>query len=211
MNKRGQFYIIAALIIAAIIAGLVSEANYAIRRPKPVKFYDLSKDYEAEVTRIIDSGVYQGKSDVEINGDVANFTKQFLEYAQEKDPNLQLFYLYGNNNSITVVNYAISDADVIAENKFSKLSGGGAFAVSEVNIEIGGAKFTRSVEERMEHFRNISDTITNPGDEIGVVVAGIAYSFDLRGGDIIHYVVETESNEEIHIVKSSEYFGEAMD
>lgn len=210
MNKRGQFYIIAALIIAAIIAGLVSEANYAIRRPKPVKFYDLSKDYETEVTKIIDSGVYLSKGDDWINEAVANFTKKFLEYAQEKDPNLQLLYLYGNRDEITVVNYAQGDAEIEIPEDPSKnqiISGGGAFAESEVNIEIGETTFTRSIKERMEYFKDISTNIKFGGGSIKVIVAGIAHDFDLTKGDIIHYIVETESNKEIHIVRSSE-FGE---
>ena len=206
MNKRGQFYIIAALIIAAIVAGLVAEVNYARRLPKPIKFYDLSKDYEAEVTRIIDRGIYLGKTDEQINEDVANFTKKFLDYAQEKDPRLQLFYLYGNREKINVVNYAVEDAEIRTEKVSESISGGGAFTVSKIDITMGGTTFTRSVKERMEHFEDISASIDDPGDEIGVVVAGVAYSFDLKGGDIIHYIVETESHNETHIVRSTEEF-----
>jgi len=206
MNKRGQFYIIAALIIAAIVAGLVAEVNYARRLPKPIKFYDLSKDYETEVTRIIDRGIYLGKTDEQINEDVANFTKKFLDYAQEKDPRLQLFYLYGNREKINVVNYALENAEIRTEKVSETIAGGGAFTVSKIDITMGGTTFTRSVKERMEHFEDISASIDDPGEEIGVVVAGIAYSFDLRGGDIIHYIVETTSQNETHIVRSSEEF-----
>lgn len=206
MNKRGQFYIIAALIIAAIIAGLLAEVNYAKRRPKPIKFYDLSEDYEAEVTRIIDRGIYLGKKEEQINDDVANFTKKFLDYAQEKDPNLQLFYLYGNSQKITAVNYALEDAEIVTEKVSETISGGGAFAVSKINITMGGTTFTRSVKERMEHFEEISTTMADPGNEVKVVVAGVAYNFDLREGNVIHYVVETVSHEEFHIVRSTEEF-----
>ena len=36
--KRGQFFIITALIVVIIIAGLTSIVNYSITQPEPIKF-----------------------------------------------------------------------------------------------------------------------------------------------------------------------------
>jgi len=103
--KRGQFFIITGVIVALIIAGLTSIVNYAVTQPEPVKFYDLSEHYEAEATRVIDSGVYSGESEQQIRDKLDNFTINYLEYAQERDPNLELVYIYGDAEKVTIANY----------------------------------------------------------------------------------------------------------
>ncbi|GAG25445.1 unnamed protein product, partial [marine sediment metagenome] len=70
-NKRGQFFIITGLIVAVIIAGLASMANYVVTQPEPVKFYDLSEDYEADTFKVVDYGVFSGG---DINKQLKNFT-----------------------------------------------------------------------------------------------------------------------------------------
>jgi len=193
MNKRGQFYIIAALIIAAIVATLIAEVNYARRQPKPIKFEELSEDFEAEVTKIIDSGIYSGKTKGEIDIEIRGFTRRFLEYAQERNPDIQLVYLYGNENELSVVNYAFNASTLTTKTlQMVNLTGGGGTAVSTVKIELGEKTFTRAVEERMEHFKDISATVQNPGEWAKLRVAGVVHDFDLASMDKFYYMIESQ-------------------
>ena len=211
MNKRGQFYIIAALIIAAIVATLIAEVNYARRQPKPIKFEELSEDYEAEVTKIIDSCIYRGES-LKIEDEVDAFTRKFIEYAQERNPDIQLLYIYGNNNNIHVVNYARNVSIIEArEIEFKEeVAAGGTLTESKVNIEVGGRTFTRSIEERMEHFKDIKADIPNPGSEVAVKFAGVVHDFNLAELEKFYYVIQTQGmveKREVYITREEPTVG----
>ena len=95
-NKRAQFYILFAVLVIVIITGLVTTSNYARKVKKPVKFYDLSEDFEAETTKIIDYGIFSGEQQSSIDSLIDAFSAEYLEYVQKKDPNLELIYIFGN-------------------------------------------------------------------------------------------------------------------
>ncbi len=212
MNKRGQFYIILAVIIIVIIAGLVTTANYALKQKKPVKFYDLSEDYESETTKIIDYGVFtQGMTKTQIESTIEGFTTEFLGYAQEKDPNLQLIYIYGDETGITVDNYALSGGNILTSSgSETSITGGSTPVESTISIQYGNKTFTRDVEEKMRNFMDVSQTIDDPGGWVKVEIAGVLHTFDLKSGEAFYYVVATEGNErEIHIEKVDQTGGVA--
>ena len=61
MNKRGQFYIVAAIIIVLTLSGILSITTYAIAKPSPKTIQDLSKDLKTESSKIVDHGIYTKK------------------------------------------------------------------------------------------------------------------------------------------------------
>jgi len=199
MTKRGQFYIITALIIAAIVFGLTTAMNYATVHPAPAQFYDLSKNFEAESTQVIDYGVYSGARDIQ--GNVKNFTKAFLEYAIEKDPNIELFYIYGNSTALTIVNYGKNESGITTEKGSTEnLAGGSALTVSQINYQISEKTFSQDITERAANFAKISTTV-NPGDWVKINIAGIVYDFNLKNQDQFRFIIKTTtSTKETQIV-----------
>ena len=191
--KRAQFFIITSLIVTIIIAGLTSIVNYAVTQPEPIKFYDLSEHYEAETTKVIDSGVYYGKSEDQIKEDIQNFTKDYLEYAQERDPNLELVYVYGNSDSVTIANYRKGSAIQVhtGEQNTTEIQGGLREVVSKVSYSVGDRQFSRDVVERMEHFSKIQKDIQNAGDWVRIDIAGAVHDFDLQTGNTFYIILET--------------------
>lgn len=196
MQKKGQFYIISTLIIIAVIIGLVTAVNY-IKKPKePVKFYDLSEDYEAETTKIVDYGVYS-KQNVPV--EIEEFTEKFSEYAEEKDPNVQIIYLYGDKDNLQVFNYGKEEAKVISSSTGTTIPGGSIETMSKINVEYGEQQFSRDVEEKMKYFKNIKETISSAGQWIQIEIAGIVHNFNLADEDNFYYILKTESGKEVHI------------
>ena len=51
-NKRGQLYLIAALIIVFVIIGFFSLGNYAKKQKTDVKIYDIAKELEIETGNV---------------------------------------------------------------------------------------------------------------------------------------------------------------
>ncbi len=91
MNKRGQLYLIAAIIIGFVIFTLLSETN-TIRKPIiEDRFEELSKNYEIESAQFLNE-LLAKEEDIPTN--FLNFTVLFASYAKTKNPDFGLLFAF---------------------------------------------------------------------------------------------------------------------
>jgi hypothetical protein len=115
-EKRGQFYIVAAIIIIGVILGFVTMSNYAVAIPKPAKVYDLSGQLSLESGQVIDAAIYNGTQDV--NTAIDNFAQNFSNYANQYGNDTELVFIYGDDKNIYVASYSeINDTTFITGNE----------------------------------------------------------------------------------------------
>jgi hypothetical protein len=103
MKRRGQFYLIAALVIILIIAGLAVVSNYARTTPN-VTVYDLGKELGVEGPKVLEYGVFQNENITELMDD---FTDLFVTYSEEGK---SIYFVYGNDEGITIASYDIENS-----------------------------------------------------------------------------------------------------
>ena len=89
MNKKAQFYVITAVILLAL--------TYGFFRPKLVYARDTS--FEGLYKNYIEESPIAANS-----GNLDDFSRRFVNYADTKIPNFGLAYLYVQNGNITVLN-----------------------------------------------------------------------------------------------------------
>lgn len=194
MQRKAQFYIIITVIIAVVVTGLITILNYALVRPEPIQFYDLSKQLERETTKVIDYGVY---SEQDIPSHIEDFVNNFIKYAHEKDPNLGLIYIYGNANTLIVANYGKDDAGVITETNKTVLYGSEAQAISQIRMDIGGQQVGKKIVEEKGIFGSIK-TVFGPSKKVVVNISDRIYEFDLRGQQYFFAIVKSEKEGETY-------------
>lgn len=107
-NKRGQFYLLAAIIIIGVIAGFASIMIYYKEDITPIKVEDLKEELELESSKVIDHGTFKQKNSAELRDLVANFSEEFSEYSES--PERSLFFVIGNPESGIVSNYTTESA-----------------------------------------------------------------------------------------------------
>ena len=95
-NKRGQFYLMGAIIIIAIIIGFANVTNYSERKT-PIKIYDLSEELGIEGEMVLDYGTFNDENVI------AEFTKDYAVYAEEDDQ--EIYFIFGNKEEIFVITY----------------------------------------------------------------------------------------------------------
>ena len=93
-DKSGQFYIIAAIIIIALLVGVYALRNYIVTKKERTKVYNLGEELKIETGSVYDYGIYQGNNtDDLINlwaGDYSGYAKGqavedwILVYGNEK-------------------------------------------------------------------------------------------------------------------------------
>ncbi len=102
MNKRGQFFLIAALVIAGIIITL-SAVHITTQTPirEETTLYDLSKEIDYESSQLIDYGVYQENTMRQRGESILSFVRNY----SAANPDTDILLAYGNCEALTVLYY----------------------------------------------------------------------------------------------------------
>ncbi len=101
-NKKAQLFLLAAIIIVAVVISLGITANQVIVNEEPEGFYDFSYEVKKEIGEVINYEIYSGFDD---NADLDKFVDLLSESIKDTDPGSEFVIIYGNNISgIKVIN-----------------------------------------------------------------------------------------------------------
>lgn len=168
MEKRGQFYLIAALVIVGIIAGMVSIYNFAKTSDKQEKVYDLTSEIDYEASQVIDSGIFRNLTSYNLSTQLENLT----DYYADANPDSDLLIIFGNESMLTLILYNNSQTGSVDIN----------FVGNPISFpQFGGTKYniTQPYEAR---------------DTIDVIIPpNVIYTFNLAQGQIFYIVLRKES------------------
>lgn len=104
MNKRGQIFILAAVIIVVVVISLAAVQNYVRVDKEPNEFYDLSDNIGQESDMVIAHDIYNNDDTIE---DYA-----LIAQAYARDNEVDTLLIYGNSTHLVIENYLNSDIDV---------------------------------------------------------------------------------------------------
>jgi hypothetical protein len=101
LNKRGQFFILSAVIIAAIIVSITSVQNYIGTADAPKKFYYYSQQLEDETGAVVDYALYSDPTggNMEVKSNLNNFLQQGITKTLQAYPDMELFACYSNTTT----------------------------------------------------------------------------------------------------------------
>jgi hypothetical protein len=100
-NKSGQFYLIAAIILATIIVGIAAVTNYS-KRETNVRLTELKEELQIESAKVMDYGISKNFNDAQIYGLLNDFTQ---EYINSESRDKSLYFVFGDRGNITVKGY----------------------------------------------------------------------------------------------------------
>ncbi len=101
MDKRAQFFLVAALIISGIVLSLAAVYNSTKVQKEDTQFYDLSSEIGAESSKVIDYGVYNSADTTKI---IQNFTSVYADEIGNLG-NETLIFLYGDSTNVAYTLY----------------------------------------------------------------------------------------------------------
>ena len=108
MNKRGQIYLLAAIIFAIAIYGVSSIVNKAEQQGLKGDFEKLSENYEAESKIFINSLLGETSLDTKFEA-YAEFTAAFTSYSKSQDSSFGLIYAYSSKVSSNIYRVEIGN------------------------------------------------------------------------------------------------------
>lgn len=156
MNKRGQIYILAAIIFAIAIYGMSSIVNKVEQKEIKGDFEKLSENYETESRTFINSLISESDLDKKFQA-YAEFTTAFTAYSKSQDSSFGLIYAYSNKVSdniyrLEIGNFLEQDIGVSVLGSGSEETIHGCYTKVGATIDLGDLSFTAPV-----YYSEISD------------------------------------------------------
>ena len=178
MDKRGQFYFIAAIIIVLILFSLTSVSTYVIIKSEPHSIQDITTDLKRESYHVIEYGIYN-KEDLpslltKFSGE--DFGDYFLKKLGETS---NILFVYGNKNGLQALQFDKS------------LSG---------EVKLGSASW-KNYKSNIKTKEIKKEDITNK-QSFEVEFLGNTYPFVLRDNEMFYFVVVSEREGEIFVEKN---------
>ena len=172
MKKRGQIYILAALILIFVIFILVSQSNVIRELVLENDFERLTKNYEAESSRFVNSLLAAKEN---ISDKFLEFTIYFTSYSKTQNPDFGLIYLFDYDNKLYIGNYL---------NESIKISGvgepvEGCFDEIIVGVSLEGFKLNVPGFDRSAISKCSLTTISEVGTYTKLIEIG-KYSYELE-------------------------------
>ena len=131
MNKRGQIFLLAAIIIIAFLVIVTAMYNSYREEVALEDFAELSENYETEAPKVINKAIEKGEVGQLEAEALETFSQKFQDYAQQKDPNFGVMYVFKDSegnvhimNSLNnkVINVIFEEGQGGKETKISLLN-----------------------------------------------------------------------------------------
>jgi hypothetical protein len=186
-DKRGQFFLIAAIIIIVVVVSVVTITNYT-QRKDVVKLYDLGQELGIESRNVLDYGTYSELNETQMKILMENFIKNYVNYIGETG---NLYFLFGNSQKINAIAYQhLTNESVCVKLNPPK------YSYPEDNTECIPIVATGTTQELSPATGEIS--------RVAIRIAENEYQFKLKLGENFYFVIWQKIGGEKHVITSEE-------
>ena len=133
MRKRGQVYLLVAIILGFVLFVLYSKTNIVRKTVVEDDFEELSKNYEIESSKFVNTLL---KVEKEVGNAFKNFTVLFTSYSKTKNPDFGLIYAFDYQDKLYVGNYLNQSITVKKGVETKQLQG--CYDKVKTSISVGG-------------------------------------------------------------------------
>ena len=177
--KRGQFFIIAAVILAFVVMSFISVRNNVVISPESEKFYDLTYEINHEASEVIDYGVYSSE---DVTTKLKEFTDALSENIKDQDSDISFVFIYGNDTELILENHGGDDGLFqIGDEVGTIVPGAGRETRSKIRLNFGGISTEQSVGGHLGNFKkSYKINAFNSGEaRVRITINGEDYEFNI--------------------------------
>ena len=193
MNKRGQVYVLAAIVMSIIIFGMVSISNRAVQESIASDFERIANNYATETAKLVNSI----PEEQDIRPAFRNFTLLFASYAKAQSPKFELISVLDYNSQLYIGNFLKERIIVKCNDNLCDSTPPVEGCYSNVPASVGfeGLKVPVTIyQQSVGNCETIIPYDAIPVNYINISIANVAYQFDLRKDQPEVIVVGWESN-----------------
>jgi len=151
MNKRGQIYLLASIIIGLVIFVLASKTNIINITPTNNDFKEITENYNSESGKVMGELIKSGKSDSDVSLNFASFSVLFTQYSKTKNPSFGLIYFLNYNGILRIGNFLDQGVKIITPTN-TEISLQGCFSQLPASISYG--EFQQTFYRSLSYFQS---------------------------------------------------------
>ena len=170
MKKKGQFYLVAAMIIVIVLVSFITISNYAQKR-NTSEFGELQTEIEIEIENVLD---YVVKNDLSKSSRDVILENLSSIYIDKIGTAANVIFLYGEQDAISLKGYNYG---------------------TNISIDVGGG-FVNVSENIGEFTKTYSPTVT----ETSIKVDFDIYLFNLEEGQNFYFLISKEEGDEKEVI-----------
>ena len=192
MNKRGQVYILAAIVMSIIIYGMVTISNRVVQDSVASDFERIANNYATETAKLVNSVAGQG----DVFTYFKNFTVMFASYAKAQSPRFELISVFDNNGRMYIGNFLkekiIVTCDIAECGAIQPLTG--CYQKIPATLSFEGMQVDVKVDMKEVEPCETEFTYAAAPKYINISVGTVAYQFMLETEQPDVVVVSWETN-----------------
>lgn len=136
MQKRGQLYILSALLIAFALFIIISPTNIVKRTVTETNFYDIAENFDKESARFLN--YLLDTNSAHLGTDFLNFTVLFSSYAKTKNPDVGVVFTFVKDDTLYLGNYDKANATFSIDGDPAVYTISGCFADIDAAFSVAG-------------------------------------------------------------------------
>ena len=213
-DKKGQLYILAALIIGVVVFWAISPSNTFIAKPVNPDFQDISRNYDEEMSKLVNDLLEGGVSREELSLRLAEVSEEFVyQYAKKRDPEFGVVFILTNGDVVDIVNYLDESAEVngekVAGSEETCVVGSINLGIYQLDTGLTNAECEKLFDEKdsfyEEFVKPTSARLKNikGGDEIVVEIKDAKHRFVVIGDSVqLNSIARREEDGQVQVYVS---------
>lgn len=190
-RKRGQFFILAAVILSSFLFSMVFTVNEVVANKENFGFRDYAEGIEREMNNVLDYQVY---SDVPFE-ELDNFISMLEADFRDRGEGGNFVFIYGNSTEMRIKNVGVDGIEIGEEEGNIALKGSGDSEESKIRIGGFGVAVTN---DNVEGIEAVLKNLPVPGD-IDVSFNGQVYKFPVSSVNQVIFIIQKDDRGETYV------------
>lgn len=170
MNKRGQFFLIAAVVVIGVLLGMSVIYNTTNAPREDTKIYDLSEKFYHEGSQVIDFNIIKQQND----SDLQNYLRRLVDDSSSQlESGSQIIIIYGDRLNGLYYNTCDPTGRIDAGGSGSNLCSGAFLPViakvndidsNKIDVKYGNSTYSFDVKQGQQFYMLLKTTETTIGE-----------------------------------------------
>ena len=201
-QKRGQFFILGAVILVSLIVGVFLYTNQVFIQEYRTGIQQIRQEIHDETDAVINFYVARNKNHIE------NFIVDMTESLLTRTGSIEMIYFYGTNETINIFNVAKENITLLLpseEKEIEEKEIQGKLETISVSGELGGFSFGKiDFEEFDKEMDKIDiDKFGNSPQNISFIWNGTNYNLDWLQENELYFILKQETGDQKDVVTGS--------